>query len=134
MVEVQWKPSGSLAEAHRKRRRWRKLLSGDRTSHLNMVRTSVYTQCKAHSQPLQSLYSKSAHRDISSSLLYNKYQLYYTRADSSVVRASPRIGKVLGSNPRLVILFHSVTSGNSNRSQVTVQAKRVAPKGPLTST
>ena len=90
------------------------MLSGDRTSHLNMVRTSVSTQCKAHSQPLQMLYSKPAHRDISSSLVNNKYQLYYTRPDSSVVRASPRIGKVLGSNPSLVILFHCVTSGNSN--------------------
>jgi hypothetical protein len=48
-----------------------KVLSGDRISHFDMVRTSVSTLCKAHSQPLQSLYSLPARRDISSSLVYN---------------------------------------------------------------
>jgi hypothetical protein len=47
------------------------LLSGDRISHFDMVRISVSTLCKAHSQPLQSLYGLLARRDISSSLVYN---------------------------------------------------------------
>ena len=34
------------------------LLSGDKTSHLNMVRTPVSTLCEAHSQILQLLYSR----------------------------------------------------------------------------
>ena len=38
------------------------MLSGDRISHLNMVRTSVSTSCKAHSQTLQPLSSASTQR------------------------------------------------------------------------
>src|SRR6266511_443038 len=51
------------------------------------------------------LYSLPTHRDISSSLVYNQIPTLLLRLDSSVVRASPRIGKVLGSNPRLVNSF-----------------------------